>query len=249
MKFILAVLFICLSAKAQSADSLENKDLEPPQDSLVIFFLQEVLPAFGGFKQIFHQKPSFQISFNAEGLSLKNCAFSTQLKQLRPIKYDIADVELYDFQAHAEIGDKRFLMLKAECGEFSKDSQNFKVSLSIADESLEPSFYGLKVKTLDQEQMHLKLWSAAVNVSIRGEEKTMGLDSEGRVLPVGSFSEDSFKKIKIVQTINIEGLAKMSMPVSQGGNRVEEKMQMPLKGNIFVSSEGEYIPVLDISME
>ena len=230
-------------------EELEN--IEP--EDLTAFFLEQVVPAFGGFKEIFHQKPSFDIKFDQNGAVIKSCSAALQLSQKRSIEYNIADLNLYDFQSNIEIGGPRYILLNLKCeeGKFFLDAYRFRILLTVADEAFDPSFYSIRVKALEQEQVHLKLWSVELLLSLENSKKQMGFNPQGDLVLAADLKSQNipFDELTIEQTISFTGIAHLSLPVSAGGAREESKIRLPVQGTVFISESGEVIPVVDISME
>ncbi len=154
------------------------------EEALMQFLLQEVIPAFGGFQDIlFSNKPSFDIHWTLEGMQIRNCSFKLQLKQLRTIQYNLADMEFYGFRSDAEIGDSRLLFVQVSCGETNQieNKQNFKIKFFVTDENLKSSFYSLKIKTMDKEQIDIKLVSIEMDVDVETVDYTLVSDHYGHI--------------------------------------------------------------------
>lgn len=154
------------------------------EEALMQFLMEEVIPAFGGFQDLlFSNKPSFDIHWTPQGMQVKNCSFEVQLKQLRTIRYNLADIELYGFQSNAEIGDPRFLFVQISCGETNNvaDTARFNIKFFVTDEAQNPSSYSLKINTMEQEQLQIKLDSIDMDVEIETVDYVLVLGPHGHI--------------------------------------------------------------------
>ena len=146
---------------------------EEQRDILAEFLIQEVIPAFGNLKHILlTAKPSFYLRFTGKETKLVECSLEFRVRQLKPMKYNIADIEIYDLQASAEIGESRWLFFKTVCGDQNAimDTNHFNISFFVADTSFQQAPYNLRVKLLDQEQLDVKFWSLDVETVIENSE-------------------------------------------------------------------------------
>ena len=168
-------------------ESLQNEEIIPEdseEEALMRFLFEEVVPAFGGFQDLlFSHKPSFDIHWTPQGVQVRSCSFEFQLKQLRTIRYNLADIDLYGFQSNAEIGDPRFLFVQISCDETDniENTVHFNINFFVTDEDLNPSYYGLKIKTMDKEQLDIKLESIKMDVDIRTVDYTLVSDPYGHI--------------------------------------------------------------------
>ena len=153
------------------------------EEALIKFLIEEVFSAFGGFQDIFFSKPSFDIHWTPEGMQIKNCSLKLQLKQLRALRYNLADMELYGFRSDAEIGGPRWLFVQMSCDQTKgiENKTHFKVKFFVTDEDLNPSYYSLKIKTMDKEQFDIKLQSIEMGVDIETVDDVLLSDSYGHV--------------------------------------------------------------------
>ena len=195
------------------------------EEALMQFLVEEVLPAFGGFQDIlFSNKPSFDIHWTPKGMQIKHCSFKFQLQQLRTIQYNLADIELYGFQSNAEIGGSRFLFVQVSCGETNniENKKHFKIKFFVTDEEQNPSFYSLKIKTMDKEQFDIKLVSIQMDVDIETVDYTLISDNYGHIeiLPNDSPFLQFFEEDKAyVEVVDDE----------EDGSGVEESKEAPIK--------------------
>ncbi len=180
-----------LESEEESKESKE-KTVEPGEESeeevLMRFLMEEVIPAFGGFQDLFFSnKPSFDIHWTPQGMQVRNCSFKFQLKQLRAVQYNLADIKLYGFHSNAEIGDPGFLFVQMSCGEagYVENKIHFNIKFFVTDEELTPAYYSLKIKTMDKEQLDIKLKSIDMDVDIETADFTLILDQYGhtKILP------------------------------------------------------------------
>jgi len=172
------------SASSQEAPQPETDSEDSEEEALMKFLFEEVIPAFGGFQDLlFSNKPSFDIHWTPQGMQVKSCSFEFQLKQLRTIRYNLADIELYGFQSNAEIGGPRFLFAQISCGETNsvENTVRFNFKFFVTDEDLTPSYYSLKIKTMDKEQLDIKLKSIEMDVDIETVDYTLISDQYGHV--------------------------------------------------------------------
>jgi len=180
------------------AEELFETVSEDSEAELMKFLIEEALPAFGGFQDLLFSKPSFDIHWTPQGVQVKNCFFEFQLKQLRAIKYNLADVALYGFYSNAEIGDARLLFVQTSCGATDETTGaiRFNIKFFVTDEDLTPSYYGLKITTMDKEQLNIKLKSIAMDVEIEPVDYTLVLDPYGHIeiLPHTSSSLEFFEE-------------------------------------------------------
>ncbi len=293
-----------VSSSAAAVSETEELEVSEPE-ALTKFLVEEVFSAFGGFQDILFSKPSFDIHWTPEGMQIKSCSFKVQLRQLRAVKYNLADMKLYGFRSDAEIGGPRWLMAGISCGgAVDLKNKRFKVKFFVTDEELNPSHYSLKIKTMDKEQLNIKLGSIEIDIDIETVDDVLLSDPYGRVeiLPKDSpflrffekekssvegaepvlqnaydipsslwgqiqegdlqsikgeapdrknIEEDfiSLKKMNVNQQIFLEGFAEILLPVYQEGVREDTPVTIPVKGRIFSSAEGEFLPVIDISLK
>lgn len=262
----------------QSNQKLNSKELS--KNVLAEFLLNEVIPAFGSLEHIFlTNKPSFSIHFTKGGAELLDCSLDFRLKQIRPMKYDIANVEIYDFQASAEIGQSRWLFFKVLCGEKNLiiNTNHFNFSFFVTDENFNKAPYNLKVKLLNQEQLDIKFWSLDLQTIIQDSEEEMLLGPYGNVesfsdsfsdyenepgsydIPLflwpalsGKLDHSSIihvEKVKIKKIIQLQGSAQLSFPTFENDVKTDTAVAMPVEGNIFISEDGKNIPVINFSMK
>ena len=198
MKLLLVIFLIgTYSFITQATDDnnnnqkvIEFKPEEPveeeveAEDTVIPFLLNEVIPGFGSFESlVLSQKPSLSFRLTKEGLGLTSCALKAKVKQLNPIQYLISEADIEEFQVEADIGEPRWLALDVTCGDKNSivSTQHFHISFSVTNEESQPSHYSIKIKTLGQEQLDLKLVSADVEVIIQSEERDMLLDPYGEI--------------------------------------------------------------------
>lgn len=188
--FILIFIFQVFSEESSAGDAQEAPQTEADsgdseeEEALMKFLFEEVIPAFGGFQDLlFSNKPSFDIHWTPQGMQVRSCSFEFQLKQLRTIRYNLADMELYGFQSNAEIGDPRFLFVQISCGETNnvENTVRFNFKFFVTDENLNPSYYSLKIKTMDKEQLDIKLDSIEMDVDVEAVDYTLISDQYGHV--------------------------------------------------------------------
>ena len=182
------LLFICLIGTYPFTAYTENKQIiqfkqepveEETEDEMIPFLLNEIIPAFGGLKSLMlSSKPSFSIHVTNRGVELTSCSVKTKVKQLKPIRYAVSEAEIQEFQVEMDIGEPRWLLLEISCGEKSPmiDTEHFHVSFSVTDDNLEPSNYSIKIKTLNQEQLDMKLVSMDMEIIVQSVDKEMLLD-------------------------------------------------------------------------
>ena len=302
-----AVEGIAENTDPPAGTAMEGAEEAVESEALVKFLVEEVFPAFGGFQDILFSKPSFEIHWTPESMQIKNCSFRIQLKQLRAVRYNLADIQLYGFRSDAEIGDPRWLVVDISCEEAPQNKTRFKVKFFVTDEELNPSYYSLKIKTMDKEQLDIKLGSVEMDLDIETVEDVLLSDPYGRVevLPKDSpflefFEEEKayaeitedeppdssleenrnmydiplslwgqiqkgdlqaieggslpgdlipLKKWRINKVIFLEGSVEILLPVYQEGVREDTRVMVPVTGRIFSSAEGDFLPVVDISMD
>ena len=147
------------------------------KDAVMEFFVQEVIPAFGGFQDILFSKPSFEIHWTPQGMQIKHCSFKFQLKQVRTVSYNVADVQLYGFQSNAEIGGPGLLFVELSCGGVvpAEDVLHFKVKIFATDEEQKSSYYSFKITTMDKEQLDFQLKSIELDVSVENADNSDGI--------------------------------------------------------------------------
>lgn len=243
---------------ASSDVSISERLSKEERDELILFLIKEVLPSFGGLKEL---KPSFKIHFNSEGPFIQSCSIQWKIEQFQTIHYNIADVELYDFQAAADIGRPLFLVFDVSCSpldtaqktkENQKHTTKFTVSITFEDQFQETQFYTLKVRSFDQDQLDIKLWSLQFEVQISSLEKEMRLGSDGRIRPVSNWPADPdqiFETIQVVSQFSLNGSARLSTPAAVLGERQDVSFTAVISGDIFMSRDGDVYPMVDISME
>jgi len=182
---------------------------------------------------------------------VNECSVGVHLKQTKPFNYTLSEEGLNDFEMHVEVGQALFLSLNLTCDDFDfKDSkQNYKLAVSIQDENLEPYFYGLKVRSFSREQVYLKLWSLELDITVQNQTKQMGVDSNGFVVSLDDPSSINLTPLAVVTSFQVQGTAQLSLPTAENGNRVETQFVARLDGNIYISENGEVVPVVDIRME
>ena len=180
----------CKKDVADSVNETVSKEdesvlTEPEKDAVMEFLVREVIPAFNGFQDILFSKPSFEIHWTPKGMQIKNCFFKFQLKQIRTISYNLANVQLYGFQSNAEIGAPGLLFVELSCGDdtvdFSEDTWHFNVKVFVTDEEQNPSYYSFKIKTMDKEQLDLQLKSIEMDVDVENIDRILISDSEEHI--------------------------------------------------------------------
>lgn len=59
------------------------------------------------------------------------------------------------------------------------------------------------------------------------------------------------EKVKITQTINVDGVVNLSFPTSTNGITQDTDISAPIKGQVFIPEEEEddLIPVIDFSLQ
>ena len=186
------------------SESQESPDLnEEQKDEMTEFLIKEVIPAFEGLKHFqLNNPPSFHLHFTPSGIQLKNCSLSFQIQQLESIQYNLARLDLHDFQADAHIGQPQsFLFFDIECGDQSAviNGYHFKADVSIKDKNLKPFYYGINVHSLDQEQVSLKIWSINIDVKIQNDTKWTLFDSQNNVVLLDSLKDDSNVPLEILE--------------------------------------------------
>ncbi|MDE0151142.1 MAG: hypothetical protein OXK80_01420 [Bdellovibrionales bacterium] len=227
------------------------------EEALMQFLMEEVIPAFGGFQDLlFSNKPSFDIHWTPQGMQVKNCSFEVQLKQLRTIKYNLADMELYEFQSNAEIGDPRFLFVQISCGETNNvtDTARFNIKFFVTDENLNPSVYSLKIKTMEQEQLDIKLDSIEMDVEIETVDYVLLLDSDGHIerLPHESPFLKSFEESQAYAEVIEEDQSEESVESEQIKNMYDIPVSVwnQIKGvNETPSDESALVSVKKVTVE
>ena len=156
---------------------------ELEKDAVMEFLVQEVIPAFNGFQDILFSKPSFEIHWTPKEMQIKHCSFKFQLKQVRTISYNLADLQLYGFQSNAEIGGPGRLFVELSCGgaDAVEDVLHFKVKLFAVDEEQKSSLYSFKIMTMNKEQLDLKLKSVELNVDVENVDSILVLDPDEHI--------------------------------------------------------------------
>ena len=236
---------------SENCDSEEDENCESGENQILQFLIKDVIPSFEELKAL---RPSFALTLNNDGVVLNKCLLGLKLKQSKVINYILAEGGLSDFDAHMEIGHPLYVALDLSCEDYSFENseQRFNLKVSIQDEQLNPSFYGVRVTSFDQEQVYVKLWSIDLEVVIQEELKEMGIDSEGFVQSLldSSSAEDlGLTPLKVATSFQVNGTAELSLPTAVDGTREETPFTMTLNGVVYLSDTGEVVPVIDISME
>lgn len=224
----------------------EKTSAKLEEEVLMKFLLEEVIPAFGGFQDLlFSNKPSFDIHWTPQGMQVKNCFFELQLRQLRTIKYNLADIALYGFQSNAEIGDPRFLFVQMSCGEIEDitDTARFIIKFFVTDEDLNSSYYGLKITTMGKEQLDIKLKSIEMDVDIAAVDYTLILDPYGHIeaLPHGSPFLQAFVEDQAYVEVIEEGMEDTEDEQIKNMYDIPISMWNQIKGINEVSSDVDSI--------
>ncbi len=282
------------AAQNTTPDSLKSgeavsTDLNPPssppeilnQRGLSEFFVKDILPAFGKLEDmLLTKKPSFSVRITPRGLEIKECSFQFQLKQLKTIEYLTSEGSAYGVQVDAQIGGPITFLFEVTCGSqhFGSPVTFFEISMSLLNQDMQPTYYGLKVNSLKMEQVDIKLWGLKAKIHINKEKRTLLLGPKGHTRPFTSEFENtcqveenglyevpaplwppfpktsknitvSVRKISVSHTMNIAGSSELSFPVSLEGVKQDTRFRFPFEGQIFFSEEGEVIPIIDFAME
>ena len=235
----------------------ETVSEDSEEEALRKFLTEEVIPAFGGFQDLlFSHKPSFDIHWTPQGIQVRSCSFKFQLKQLRTIRYNLADIELYGFQSNAEIGDPRFLFVQVSCGEIDdvENTTRFNIKFFVTGEDLSPSYYGLKIKTMDKEQLDIKLKSIEMGVDITAVDYTLVSDQHGHIeilpheSPFLQFFEEDKAYAEMVENQDVEDIVE--------DEQIKNMYDIPIsiwnqiKGVTEVSSDGNsLVPLKKVTVE
>ena len=185
----------------------ESKEIpnlnEEQKDEMTEFLIKEVIPAFGGLQHFqLNQPPSFYLHFTPEGIQLTKCSFNFQIQQLESIQYNLAQVDLHDFQANAHIGQSEsFLFFDVSCGDQSNVINGFHLNadISIKDKNSEPSYYGITIHSLGQEQLSLKILSINIDIKIQNDAKWTLQDSRKKVVFVKSIQTHPHFPLEILE--------------------------------------------------
>ena len=256
-----------------------KKDSPAPSQTLDDFILKEVIPSFGTLENILlTNKPSFKMRFTGKGAQLEECFLSFRLKQMRPMNYNIAHIEVYDFPVSAAIGTDRWLFFEMKCGDKNQalNIDHYHLSFFITDGEFKKAPYHLKVKLMEQEQIDVQFWSLDVEALIHNKKEDVLVGFHGNVMewekafssykkgkeyliPVSAWpplkdkmppeSVISARRIETVKRIDIKGSARLFLPTFLENVKNNTEVQMPVKGSIFISDEGETIPVIDFWLE
>ena len=189
--FAIIIAFQTATAKEQATtdsketDLVEHAQTEENDPTVTDFLIEEVVPAFGGFEQLFlTNTPSFNIQFTQDGIELKDCSLEIKLKQLKTIQYQVTDSDTDGFPVNLNIGQPRWLFFNASCEEqdTEADTNYLNISFTIKDENLEDSYYELVFNAFDKEQLTIKLYSIQLGALFKEVDQEILLSSHGDVM-------------------------------------------------------------------